>query len=102
MLCFPDSSVGKESDNNLEDLGSIPGLGRSPGEGHGNLLTPIFLPGEFHGQRSLAGYSPWVLKESDTTERLKYIPCAVCKHGSLRSISLSIQENLIYTRWTKN
>ena len=48
MLCFPDSSVGKESDNNLEDLGSIPGLGRSPGEGHGNLLTPIFLPGEFH------------------------------------------------------
>ena len=59
MLCFPDSSVGKESDNNLEDLGSIPGLGRSPGEGHGNLLTPIFLPGEFHGQRSLAGYSPW-------------------------------------------
>ena len=30
--------------------------------------TPIFLPGEFHGQRSLAGYSPWGCKESDTTE----------------------------------
>ena len=30
--------------------------------------TPIFLPGEFHGQRSLAGYSPWGRKESDTTE----------------------------------
>ena len=32
--------------------------------------TPIFLPGESHGQRSLAGYSPWDYKESDTTERL--------------------------------
>ena len=30
----------------------------------------IFLPGEFHGQRSLAGYSPWGRKESDKTERL--------------------------------
>ena len=32
--------------------------------------TPIFLPGEFQGQRSLAGYSPWGHKESDMTERL--------------------------------
>ena len=34
------------------------------------LPTSIFLSGEFHGQRSLAGYSPWGRKESDTTERL--------------------------------
>ena len=39
------------------DAGLIPGWGRSPGEGHGKL-TPVFLPGESHGQRSLAGYSP--------------------------------------------
>ena len=32
------------------------------------LPTPVFLPGESHGQRSLAGYSPWGGKESDTTE----------------------------------
>ena len=32
--------------------------------------TPVFLLGEFHGQRSLAGYSPWSCKESDTTEPL--------------------------------
>ena len=32
--------------------------------------TPVFQPGEFHGQRSLAGYSPWGCKESDTTEWL--------------------------------
>ena len=44
----------------------VPGLGRSPGKGNGNPL----LPREFHGQRSLAGYSPWDCKELDTTERL--------------------------------
>ena len=32
--------------------------------------TPVFLPGESHGQRTLVGYSPWGRKESDTTERL--------------------------------
>ena len=35
--------------------------------------TPVFLPGEFHGQRCLAGYSPWGGKESDTTERLQFL-----------------------------
>ena len=34
--------------------------------------TPVLLPGEFHGQRSLAGYSPWGHKESDTTEQLTH------------------------------
>ena len=32
------------------------------------LPTPVFFPGEFHGQRRLAGYSPWSSKETDTTE----------------------------------
>ena len=32
--------------------------------------TPVFLPGESHGQRSLGGYSPWGRKESNTTEQL--------------------------------
>ena len=36
----------------------------------GMVPTPVFLPGESHGQRSLVGYSPWCPKESDTTERL--------------------------------
>ena len=35
-----------------------------------NWPTPVFLPGESYGQRSLAGYSPWGLKESDMTQRL--------------------------------
>ena len=34
------------------------------------LPTPVFLPGEFHGQRNLVGYSPWCCKESDMTEQL--------------------------------
>ena len=36
------------------------------------LPIPVFLPGESHGQRSLAGYSPWGSKESDMTERLTF------------------------------
>ena len=36
--------------------------------------TPVFLPGEFHGQRNLAGYSLWGCKESDMTERLTHTP----------------------------
>ena len=47
----------------------IPGLGRSPGEGN-CYPTAVFLPGEFQGQRSLAGYSQWGGKESDMTTRL--------------------------------
>ena len=36
------------------------------------LPTPVFWPGEFHGQRSLVGCSPWSRKESDTTEQLHF------------------------------
>jgi len=64
---FPGGSNGKESACDVRDLGSIPGSGRSPGEGNS---TPAFLPGEFHRQRNLAGYSSWGHKKSDTTERI--------------------------------
>ena len=45
---FPSGSVGKESACNAGDLGSIPGLERSPGGGNGRP-APVFLPGESHG-----------------------------------------------------
>ena len=112
----PPASAG-----DIKDAGSMPGLGRPPGEGNGNPLqssclenptdrgawkatvhgvtkigtrlndshnnnnnngciwrrkwqpTPVFLPEESHGQRSLEGYSPWCHKESDTTEH-RYRP----------------------------
>ena len=51
----------------IKDAGSTPGSGRSPGEGNGNPLQYSCLR-EFHGQRSLAGYSPQGRKESDMTE----------------------------------
>ena len=66
---FPGGSAGKESACNVGDLGLIPGLGRSPGEGHGNPLQYSCLE-NLHGERSLVGYSPWGHKELDTTEQL--------------------------------
>ena len=51
----------------MEDLGSIPGLGRSTGRRHGNPLQYSCLENP-HGQRSLAGYSPSGCKELDMTE----------------------------------
>ena len=64
---FPGGSDGKESACNVGNLGSIPGLERSPGGGHGNPLQYACLENP-HEQRSLAGYSPWDRKESDMTE----------------------------------
>ena len=70
----------KNSPAKAGHAGSIPGLGRSPGVGNGiptGILviptgnpTPVFLPRKSHGQRSLAGYSPYGCKESDMTEQL--------------------------------
>ena len=105
LIISPGSSAGKNPPA-MQDPGSIPGSGRSPGEGIGYPLqcswaslvaqivrnppvmqrpgfdpwvgkipcrrawqpTPVFLPGESHGQRSLEGGSLWDRKESDMTE----------------------------------
>ena len=66
---FPGGSDGKESACNTGDQGSIPGSGRSPGGGHGNPLQYSCLENP-HGWRSLAGYSPWGVKELDTIKQL--------------------------------
>ena len=71
---FPCGSAGKESAWNVEDLGSIPGLERSPGEANGNPLQYSRLENP-HGHRSLVGCSPWGCKESDMTEKLKAHTC---------------------------
>ena len=59
---FPGGSVVKNLPGNAGDMGSIPESGRSPGERNGNPLQPVFLPGIYHGQRSLESYSPGVTK----------------------------------------
>ena len=68
-----DGSVDKESTGNVGDTAdgsSIVGSGRSPGGGNGNPELQYSCLKKSHGQRSLVGYSPWVTKESDTTEWL--------------------------------
>ena len=83
IMCFPDSSVGKESTCNAGNSASIPGSGRSPGVENGNPLQYSCLENlglqrmghdwaKSHGQKSLVGCSPWGREESDTTERLHF------------------------------
>ena len=55
IMGFPDSSVGEESACNAGDLGLIPGLGRSPGEGKG-------FPLQYSGLENSMDYSPWVAR----------------------------------------
>ena len=66
---FPGGSVVKNLPANAGDVGSTLQVGKIPCR-KAWQPTPVFLPGEFHGQRSLMGYSPWGCKESDTTEQL--------------------------------
>ena len=61
-------SDSKESTCSVGDLGLILGLGRSLGKVNSGLPIPVFWPGEFHGQRSRVGNSPWGHKELDPTE----------------------------------
>ena len=65
----------------------IPGVGKILWR-RDRLPTPVFLPGEFHGQRNLAGYSPWGCKKLDTTEWL--------------SLSLSFTMSTGVVSWTKD
>ena len=67
ILGFPGGSEVKASASNAGDLGSIPGLGRSPGEGNGNPLQYSCLENPMD-REALVGYSPPGHKESDTTE----------------------------------
>ena len=69
FLSFLGGSDNKKSTCNVGDLGLIPGLGRSPVGVYGNPLQYSCLENP-HGQRNMAGYSPWDRKESDTTEQL--------------------------------
>ena len=78
---FSGGSAGKESACSAGDPSSIPGLGRSPGEGRGSPLQYSCLENP-HGQRSMGCYSPWGHTESDTTER----PSTAWQHRKWRSL----------------
>ena len=89
FMGFPGGSDGKESTCNMGDMGSIPGLGRSPGGGHGNPLQYSCLENP-HEQRSLAGYGPGGCKESDMPEWL----------STAQHICIYIKTTLTYS-WMK-
>ena len=83
---FARGSMVKNPPANAGDTSLISGLGSSPGGGNGNPLQYSCLENS-HGQRSLAGYSPWTCKELDTTEQLSVCVCVcvcvcvVCVHA---------------------
>ena len=86
---FPDGSNSKESACNARDPGSDPRLGRYPGEG--KISTLIFLPGEFHGQRSLTDYSAWDWKELDMTKWLTLSLSYICmKYRCIKKKNIDI------------
>ena len=66
---FPGGSDGKESASSCRRPRFDPWIRKIPWRREW-LPTPVFLPEEFHGQKSLTGYSPWGCKESGTIERL--------------------------------
>ena len=74
---FPGGAEVKVSACSVGDLGSIPGLGRSPGGGHANALQESCLENP-DGPRSLVGYSPRGCKESDMTGRLSTAQGRLC------------------------
>ena len=92
MRCKNGGSAGEESACSAGDLGSIPGLGRSPGE-RKRLPTPVFGPGEFHGL-----YSLWGCKQPDVTKRLShlYIPNCLGVYISL-STFFPVHVNVLFT-----
>ena len=65
---FPGGSDGKESACNAGDLGLMPGLGRSPGGGHGNPFQCPCLENPRDRGDSQVSYSPWGRRELDMTE----------------------------------
>ena len=90
ITCQPCFSAGKESACNAGDLGLIPGLGRSPGEGKG-------YPLQYSGLENSMDYSPWGCKESDVTELLSVHFCLFFSWENWSSESL-----ITLTRITKS
>ena len=93
ILGFPGSD-NEKSTYSAGDPGSIPGLGRFPGGGHGNPLQYSCLE-NLHGQRSLEGYSPWGGKESDTTERLSIAHTLYCNSTERDPLHWRIKDILV-------
>ena len=83
MLKNPPANAG-----DVRDTGSILGSGRPPGVGNDNPLQYSYLENP-HGQRSLAGYSPWGRKDLDMTERWNtHIQLRQSGNGRVRAVTI--------------
>ena len=71
----------------------VPSLGREDPQRRQWQPTPVLLPGEFHGWRSLIGYSPWGRRELDTIERLHFLSIAPFGEGNCNPLQCSCLEN---------
>ena len=87
---FPGGSDGKDSACNVRRPGFDPWVGKITWRRKWQP-TPVLLPGEFYGQRSLAGYSPWSCKESDTMEWLT-LSLSLSLHIDLKNEKMEISE----------
>ena len=108
-LGFPGSTVVRNlpaSAGDARDTGFNAWVGKIPWSRKWQP-TPVFLPGKFHGQRSLAGYSPWGHRESDTTEHEcgHIMLCSLCTHFvecSLYDWTLNFDKNFLCINWHKH
>ena len=86
MVKNPPAKAGDVGD--ARGTGSIPWVGKIPWRREWQP-TPVFLPGESHGQRSLAGYNPRGREESETTEPQSPVPHVPALHTAVPSDGLS-------------
>ena len=103
FITCPCSSGGKVSACNAGDLGSIPGSRRSPWRRKWQL-TPVFLPGKSHGQRSTTGYRPWGCKNQTQLKQLctihnKIMMCYLIVVVICISLIISDVDLLLFPYW---
>ena len=97
-VCFPDASVVKNLPANEGDRFNS-WVRRFPG---GGQPTPVFLPGESHGQRSLAGHSPWGCTESDTSEHTPVVESRVLQGTVMFHVFFAELRNRFWRHFFQN
>ena len=85
-ICSCQALVVKNPPANAGDVGLVSGSGRFPWR-RAWQPTPVFLPGESHGQGRLAGYSPWGCTESDMTEATQHARASAQMHSCPQACS---------------
>ena len=98
---FPSASDGRESACNARP-GFYPWVGKTPCRRKWQP-TPVFLLGEFHGQRSLESYSPWGCQEWDTCAQvytINYVVDTIILNKLLSAISIKKKDKSLYLAFT--